>query len=84
MIALSTPSDNITLRRHLAFAQRILDSNQDCIKVLDLQGRLIYMNDSGQALMEIDRFAEQAEGASWVEFWQGSDREAAQQAFDLA
>ncbi|WP_373541536.1 PAS domain S-box protein [Chamaesiphon sp.] len=71
------------LRRSEEFTRRVLESNQDCIKVLDLDGRLLYMNDGGQVLMEIDDFTAVAK-AQWRSFWQGSEAEAAQAAFRAA
>lgn len=55
------------------FVRRIIDSSQDCIKVLDLEGRLLYMNDGGQNLMEIDDFDRQVQYACWLDFWQDCD-----------
>jgi PAS domain S-box-containing protein len=71
------------LRRSEEFTRRVLQSNQDCIKVLDLEGRLLYMNDGGQLLMEIDDFATIA-NTKWVEFWQGAEVEYAVAAFNTA
>lgn len=56
------------LRRSEQFIGRVLESSQDCIKVLDLEGRLLYMNDGGQVLMEIDNFATIA-NTQWLELW---------------
>jgi PAS domain S-box-containing protein len=71
------------LRQSEELKRRILESSRDCIKVVDLAGRLIYMNDYGQSLMEIDDFSTVA-GSQWLEFWQGSDRELAQTALSIA
>ncbi len=71
------------LHRSEEFTRRILESNQDCIKVLDLSGRLLYMNDNGQTLMEIDDFTTVL-NSQWLNFWQGSAAEMAQVAFDTA
>jgi PAS domain S-box-containing protein len=75
--------DEELLRQSEELKRRILESNRDCIKVVDLAGRLIYMNDYGQSLMEIDDFSTVAE-SQWLEFWQGSDRESARTAFSIA
>ena len=72
------------LVRQTEFIHRILESSQDCIKVLDLQGRLLYMNDGGQDLMEIDDFDRQIRQEPWLNFWHGCDREVAKQAFRAA
>ena len=63
------------------FIRRILESSKDCIKVLDLEGRLLYMNDGGQGVMEIDDFDRQVQYAPWLSFWQGCDRALAERAF---
>ena len=73
----------LNLIRNAEFIRRILESSQDCIKVLDLQGRLLYMNGRGQDLMEIDNFA-QVQYEPWLNFWQDCDRQAAQIAFATA
>ncbi len=58
------------------FKRCILDSRHDCIKVLDLENRLLYMNPGGLCLMEIDDFPS-CMYSNWLDFWQGEDREAA-------
>ena len=50
-----------------AFLSGVLQSSTDCIKVLDLDGRLKYMNEGGQRVMEIDDFANYAE-CPWTSF----------------
>ena len=74
----------LILFRQAEFVRRILESSKDCIKVLDLQGRLLYMNDGGQKVMEIDDFDKQLYNKPWLNFWQGCDREAAEKAFRAA
>ena len=71
------------LRRSEEFIHRVLESTQDCIKVMDLQGRLLYINDGGQALMEIDDFGTIA-NTQWLELWQTSGGESAAGAFATA
>jgi len=39
----------------------------DCIKILDLEGRLHFMSEGGLRAMEIDDFAT-VKGCSWQEF----------------
>ena len=73
----------IKLQRNVEFVRRIMESSKDCIKVLDLEGRLLYMNDGGQDIMEIDDFAT-VQNAFWLSFWQGCNRSAAEQAFATA
>jgi PAS domain S-box-containing protein len=75
--------DEELLRQSEELNRRILDSSRDCIKVVDLAGRLIYMNDPGQSLMEIDDFST-VTNSQWLEFWQDSERELAQTALSTA
>lgn len=58
------------------FINSIVDSTQDCIKVLDLDARLLYVSKGGMAALELCDF-ESARGASWLDFWEGADRTAA-------
>lgn len=46
----------------------LLDQSKDCIKVLDLDGRLVFMSANGMNAMEIDDFRAVA-NRSWREFW---------------
>jgi diguanylate cyclase (GGDEF)-like protein/PAS domain S-box-containing protein len=71
------------LRESEELLRRMIDSSVDCIKTLDLQGRLLTMNACGQELMEVDEFCKLA-GVSWASFWQGPERPAAQQALAVA
>lgn len=71
------------LRRSEGFTRQILESSSDCIQVLDLESRLLYMNPSGQAQMGICDFS-QFERRQWVTFWQGEHRIAAQKALATA
>lgn len=45
----------LALRQSEEFKQRLLESSSDCIIVLDRQGRLIYINEGGKQLMQIDK-----------------------------
>jgi two-component sensor histidine kinase len=42
----------------------------DCIKVLDLDGRLQFMSDGGKRVMEVDDFSV-LKGCPWSSFWAG-------------
>src|SRR5262249_55707066 len=64
-------------------AEGILEPSHDCVKVLDLEGRLLSMNAGGMELLEICDF-EPLKNSRWVEFWEGKDRAAAQSAIDAA
>ena len=68
---------DFTAQREAAEAQRlesefmrgVLASSGDCIKVLDLDAKLVYMSEGGQTVMEIDDFAA-VRGCPWPDFWE--------------
>lgn len=66
-----------------AFLRSVLAASGDCIKVLDLEGRVAYMNDGGQALMEISDF-NSVKGCPWPNFWEGEGHEEARRALQAA
>src|ERR1051326_2394721 len=65
------------------FRSRLIEESPDCIKVLDLDGRLLSMNAGGMKALEICELAPVI-GSIWTDFWQGADREAAQAAVKAA
>ena len=71
------------LRRSEEFKGRLVDCSQDCIKVLDVEGRLLSMNEAGMRALEICDFGAVMH-RSWIEFWEGDDREAARASVDAA
>jgi PAS domain S-box-containing protein len=66
-----------------AFLQSVLDASKDCIKVLTLDGAIVFMNDGGRQAMEVDDF-EAIAGRSWTELWDGEGKQAAERALDIA
>lgn len=66
-----------------AFLSEVLRSSTDCIKVLDLEGRVTFMSEGGQKVMEIDDFAAIAE-RPWPSFWEGEGNQFAKDALDAA
>ena len=52
------------------FMRSVLGSSADCIKVLDLDGRLTFMNEGGLQVMEISDF-NLVQGYPWPDFWRG-------------
>ncbi|MES2905693.1 MAG: HWE histidine kinase domain-containing protein [Pseudomonadota bacterium] len=61
----------------------ILDNSDECIKVLDFEGRVQFMNLGGQKVMEVDDFATIA-SCPWIGFWNGPYEHLAQQAISEA
>ena len=53
---------------------RALDRSPDCVKLLDLEGRLVWMNTNGLCAMEIDNFDAVA-GKKWPELWPAASAE---------
>jgi PAS domain S-box-containing protein len=72
-----------SLRESEEFKNRILDSSSDCIKVLSLDGQLLYMNTGGLCLMEIDDLNSYV-NTEWLCLWEGSYRQQAEQALATA
>ena len=60
-----------TQRADAEFLRSVLASSADCIKVLDLDGRLEFMSEGGQSVMEVGDFGA-IKGCAWTDFWQGS------------
>lgn len=62
------------------FNRTILDSSPDCIKVLDTDGRVIFVNPAGHALLETAD-SEVETKAYWPGLWGGEARELAERAY---
>lgn len=56
------------------FNRTVLESNPDCLKVIDKEGRIQYMNLNGQCLMEIDDFKE-VKNKVWWELWSDENQD---------
>ena len=66
-----------------SLSKRLVEGSPDCIKVLDLDGRLLSMNAGGMKLLEICDLSPYI-GSSWIDFWRSADRDAAQAAVKAA
>ncbi|AUT63559.1 putative bifunctional diguanylate cyclase/phosphodiesterase [Paraburkholderia terrae] len=66
-----------------ALASSFLDASRDCVKLLDLQGHMLRINDYGATLMEAASPVQLA-GADWLGFWKGDDNDLATAAFRSA
>jgi PAS domain S-box-containing protein len=66
-----------------AFSRTVMESSPDCVKVLDLSGRILHMNGEGCRQMEIDDFSV-CRNQNWLDFWRGAEREAAAAALEAA
>jgi PAS domain S-box-containing protein len=61
------------LRDSEELKRRIIESSTDCIKVLDLDGNLLFMSSGGQQLLEIENIDDYL-NSCWIDFWQPEDR----------
>jgi len=50
------------------FNRRIVESSSDCIKILDLEGHLLYMSPRGKKLLEIPDLGQYL-NRSWLDMW---------------
>jgi PAS domain S-box-containing protein len=66
-----------------AFNRRIVESSSDCVKILDLDGNLVFMSKRGQELLEVDDI-EPLINQSWIKFWRGSEQAKAKVAVEAA
>nr|WP_321986184.1 PAS domain S-box protein [uncultured Lichenicoccus sp.] len=64
----ASKSAELALQASEEFNRRILASSSDCIKVLDLEGRLLFISDGGMRALGIDEFHTVA-GCFWPTFW---------------
>ncbi|MFM5917131.1 MAG: PAS domain-containing protein [Novosphingobium sp.] len=82
--------DALTLKLGNDFAEvtgnlmvTLLEQSQDCVKLVDTEGRVGFMNRNGRCSMEIDDFCT-VEGAHWWDLWpeeaKGRVREAVREA----
>src|SRR5204862_2704738 len=72
-----------SLRASEEFKGRLLGCSRDCIKVLDRDGLLLYMNEGGMQVLEICDLGPIL-NQPWADFWEGSDRESAREALQAA
>ena len=76
-------SPNASHRQADDISRRIVDSSEDCLKVLDLDGRVNYVNGAGVRHLELHSPADLL-GRSLLDFWEGEEREAADSALARA
>lgn len=76
-------NDPDALKTSEQFLQSVLGASSDCIKVLDLEGRLIFMSANGRQVMEVPE-DQQIEGSFWPGFWNGEGNADAIKALETA
>ncbi|TWI52493.1 PAS domain S-box-containing protein [Pseudomonas duriflava] len=62
----------ISERDNAGFLLRVIESSNECIKILDPSARLRYMSEAGQRLMGIVDF-NRVLNCNWPDFWSGQD-----------
>ena len=70
-------------RQSEAFLRSVLESSGDCIKVLDLEGRIEFMNEGGLRGMEAEDFSA-IQGRPWASLWEDNGAAAAEEAMAVA
>jgi PAS domain S-box-containing protein len=70
-------------RRAEEFYCRIIESTHDCVKILDLDGRIVYLNPNGQQLLGICDLASFLH-RPWVDLWEEPWKRMAAQAVEDA
>jgi PAS domain S-box-containing protein len=65
------------------FWASIFELSNECIKILDLDGNLMYMNSHGLQVMEIDDFS-LCQNKQWTDFWNEKGQAAARNAIIAA
>ncbi len=65
------------------FNRTVLESSPDCLKILDVEGRVQYMNFNGLCQMEIDDFS-QFKNQHWWNFWGKSNEPQVKEAIEKA
>lgn len=93
-IAVNTAIENAQVRAQLRqlkqqmrarelYIDRLLESSPNCVKLLNAEGQVMYMNANGMAAMDIDNF-EKYRQVSWLTFWPAKYQLIVQQALNTA
>src|SRR5579862_7944759 len=71
------------LRKSEELKSRLIASSHDCISLLDVDGRLLSMNEGGMEAREICDLSPLV-NSSWIDFWESDDHQAARAAVKVA
>lgn len=82
MVVLSL-QDVTALYQEAMLAVSLTQSSLDCVKLLDLDGNILHMNDNGFVQMELED-VNACVGTPWAAFWRGAHKEKADMAFAQA
>ncbi len=67
----------------VALLEAVLSTSDDCIKILDLEGHVLFMSEGGKRVMEVDDF-DSLKGCPWPDFWADKGNVAARNAVSIA
>ncbi len=74
---------NNKIKESEAFSRCVLNNSPDCIKILDAEGRVLFMNDNGICLMEIDDFGK-IKDHYWSDLWEEKNQQMIKDAISKA
>src|SRR5205085_466605 len=57
-----------TVRQSDAFRRSVFENSPDCLKIIDLDGRILEMNEAGCRLMELDH-PDEVRDTHWADLW---------------
>jgi PAS domain S-box-containing protein len=63
--------------------RHLIEASSDCVKLLDLDGRVVYLNAAGIELLDLCG-SQDLLGRSWLALWEGEHQAAARQAVNRA
>jgi PAS domain S-box-containing protein len=72
-----------SIRESEAFRRSVFENSPDCLTILDLEGRVLEMNEGGCRLMEVDDFPA-LRGTLWAVLWPTPNRETIREAVAVA
>lgn len=76
-------SENKTKDETEILSRAILENSPDCIKIIDKDGRIKFMNDKGICLLEVQDFKE-VQNKFWWDLWEQEDKHLIQNAVTQA
>jgi PAS domain S-box-containing protein len=71
------------MRQSEAFSRSVFENSPDCLKILDLDGRVLEINAAGCRLMDLDA-PDGVLGAPWADLWPAANRETIREAVAAA
>ena len=76
-------TSSLALQASEQFLRSVLGATPDCIKVLDLQGRLDFVSVGGRGILEMPKDFD-IKGKSWTDLWADPEKSLVLKALDLA